>query len=100
MTKFAGVTSASRPVVVLGSFARQDADLVEGAGVDESVDALADGELPGVVLTGDLLLAAHLPRPARRRRSARRARAARASRSRAGRVVATGCGGPRLGPAR
>ena len=45
-------------LVVLGS-SRERADFVEAAGVDQRVDALADGELASVVLTGDLLLATH-----------------------------------------
>src|SRR5439155_5253180 len=53
-----GREAGQPPLVVLGS-SRERADLVEAAGVDQRVDALAHGELAGLVLTGDLLLAAH-----------------------------------------
>src|SRR5690606_33636394 len=46
--------------VVLGE-AGYRADLVEAAGVDQGVDALAHGQLAVGVVPGDLLGAAHLP---------------------------------------
>ncbi len=38
------------------------ADLVEAAGIDDAVDALADSQAALVVLTLDLVRPAHLPR--------------------------------------
>ena len=49
-------------LVVVGADAGQRAGLVEGARVEEPVDPLADGQLPGGALALDALLAAHPPR--------------------------------------
>jgi len=45
--------------VLVRRHAGEDADLAEGAVVQEAVDALADGELAAAALTLDVLLAAH-----------------------------------------
>ena len=49
-------------VVVVGGAAGERADLVERAGIEERVDALAHGELALRVMLGDLLVAAHASR--------------------------------------
>ena len=49
-------------VVVVGGAAGERADLVEGSGIEQRVDAFAHGQLALRVVLGDLLVAAHPPR--------------------------------------
>src|SRR5262249_52385319 len=49
-------------VLVIFRLAGNGADLVEGAGIEQLLDALAHGQLAGIVLALDLLLATHLAR--------------------------------------
>ena len=61
-TALAGRKPVSSPVAVVLAHARERARLVEAAGVEQALDALAHGELAGGVLARDALGAAHLPR--------------------------------------
>ena len=65
--------------VVVLALARERAGLVEAAGIEQALDALAHGELAGGVLARDALGAAHLAARAPRGGAARRARAATSS---------------------
>jgi len=49
-------------LAVIGGLAGDGADLVEGALVDQPVDALAHGQPAAIVLALDLVRPAHLPR--------------------------------------
>ena len=61
-TQFAGVRCLQLAILVVFGDAGDRADLVEAAGVDKLVDALANGEPALVPLSLDLLSASHLAR--------------------------------------
>ena len=58
-TKFDGVNAISSPSLVVRADAGDRADLVERPGIDQPVDALANGELAELVLTSDLVGPTH-----------------------------------------
>ena len=62
ITQFDGTSSTSLPCSSYSARAGDRADLVEAAAIDQTVDALADGELAGIVLALDLVGAAEPPR--------------------------------------
>ena len=59
MTTLAGRKSVELALVVVGPLAGEGAGLVEGAGVEEALDTLANGQAPGRALALDALGAAH-----------------------------------------
>ena len=58
--RLAGVKLGQAALVVVGALAGERADLAEGAGIDEAVDALADGKAAAGLLPRHLVGAAHL----------------------------------------